>query len=429
MHNEKQPQRRYNSAAPVYQNLAQPPADHGDGGGGGEPPAEKRYKEKRAKNKKRILAIILSSVALLIIAGLAAGYFLLDKKYSDAIDDLDRNRPRIALKSFEEIKWFKESDEYILKCNTLITYNEAVNAYSEGYYKEALSVFSDLGDYEESESYAQLCQKYIDYTQAIRLFEDKGFKEAKDIYDELGEFEDSENMAVMCQNNIDYIQAKAYFEEKDYEAANELFERIPGFEDSSDMIFYCDCMIRYNEALEDIDKGSFSDATKALEKIKEDVLGTSLDFSEILPMEELNYNMGKGYFGDELYYSAYNAFKVAGGYKDAAAMLDKCIQTVDTDETYINPDYTKDTVEMIYYGPKDRGSNIYVEVYQDDTLVSTCLIKYDEKLKVKYPAGKYTFKIYEGDEWFGPKEKFGTSIVTDSIVKTLESNYNYWINF
>ena len=131
------------------------------------------------------------------------------------------------------------------------------------------------------------------------MFEDKRFKEAKDIYDELWEFEDSENMAVLCQNNIDYLQAKAYFEEKDYEAANELFERIPGFEDSSDMIFYCDCMIRYNEALEDIDKGSFSDATKALEKIKEDVLGTSLDFSEILPLEELNYSIGNSYFGDE----------------------------------------------------------------------------------------------------------------------------------
>ncbi len=427
--NKQQPPRRYNSAAPVYQNLVQPPADHGNGGGGWEPPIQKRYKEKKAKNKKRVLAIVLSSIALLIIAGLVTGYFIIDRKYNEAIDDLNRERPKVALKSFEEIKWFKESDEYIVKCNTLITYNEAIDEYEDGDYEEALPIFEDLGGYKDSEDYVQLCQNYIGYAQANSLFEDKAFEEAKDIYGRLGEFEDSENMTVLCQNNIDYLQAMAFFEDEDYEAANELFEKIPQFEDSSDMIFYCDCMIRYNKALEEIENGSFSDATQALIKIKDDVLGTSLDFSEVLTMDELNYNIGKGYFGDELFYSAYNAFNAAGGYGDAAAMSDNCIQTVKTEETYINPSYAKDTVEMTYYGSEDSGSNIYVEVYQDDTLVSTCFIKYDEKLIVKYPTGKYTFKIYEGDEWFGTKEKFGTSIVTDSLTETFKSNYNYWIEF
>ena len=424
---QQSPQQQHYAAAPVNQNPAPPSAGYGEGSW--EQPAQKRHKEKKPKNKKKVLAIVLSSVALVIIAGLVTGYLLIDKKYNEAVDDLNKERPKVALRSFEEIKWFKESDEYIVKCKTLITYNEAVDIYEDEDYEEALLVFDELDDYRDSEDYALLCQNYIDYAQANSLFEGKEFEKAKDIYDELGEFEDSENMGLLCQNNIDYLKAKAYFEDEDYEAANELFEKIPEFEDSSDMIFYCDCLMRYNEALEDIDKGSFSGATKVLEKIKDDILGTSLDFSEVLPMEELKYNIGKGYFGDELFYSAYNAFRAAGGYEDAADMSDKCLQPVKTKETYINPSYTKNTVKMTYYGSEDSGSNIYVEVYQDDELVSTCFIKYDEKLVVKYPTGKYTFKIYEGNEWFGPKEKFGSSTMSDSIVDTFKSNYYYWIEF
>ncbi len=425
-------QQRYYGAPPVYQNPSQAPYGYEAQNIGSEPPKQSRYKQKAPwnKKKKRTLAIIISSVAfLLVVGGLLTGYLLIDKKYSEAVDDLSRERPKTALKSFEEIKWFKESDEYIIKCNNLITYNDAVDMYDDEEYEDALPVFKQLGDYEESEDYAQLCQNYIDYTEADSLFETQDYEAAQTIFVSLGEFEDSKNMAQLFQNNIDYLQAKMYFEDEDYEAANELFEKIPEFEDSSDMIFYCDCLIRYNEALGDIDKESFSKATQALEKIKNDILGASLDFTDILEMEELNYNLGQSYFGDELYYSAYNAFRAAGGYEDSAAMSDKCIQTVKTEEIYINPDYTKNTVKMTYYGVEDSSLSIYVEVYQDGTLVSTCFIKYDEKLVVKYPTGKYTFKIYEGDKWFGPEEKFGSSTASDSIVETFKSNYYYWIEF
>ena len=389
----------------------------------------KKEKKPWTKKRKRTLAIILSSVAFILIAGgLVTGYLLLDEKYNDAIKDLEKDRPEAAAASFEEIKWFKDSDEYLEKCYTLIAYHEAEDTYDSKDYEAALVLFKNLGDYEDSEDYAQLCQQYIDYDEANSLFTTLSYEQAKVIFVALGDFEDSVNMAELCQVNIDYIKAKEYFELEDYEGAKTLFETIPDFEDSSDMLVYCEVMISYTEALQSMDKGSYSEAVLELKALEYDLMSTDLDFSEILPMEELKYNLGQSYYKQELYYSAYKEFKEAGNYQDAFSMANSCVKTSETGELYINPDYTKNTVKFTFYGVKDSNDDAFIEVYNGSVLVSTCYVKHGEKLKVYYPTGAYGFKVYYGDTWYGLKEKFGKSTYDENYGATLKSNYYYWID-
>ena len=76
-----------------------------------------------------------------------------------------------------------------------------------------------------------------------------------------------------------------------------------------------------------------------------------------------------------------------------------------------------------------------MQIYDEGgDLVSICLIKNEEKIKIYLPSGTYYYKTSRGNNWFGENEAFGNGFkrVTfedGSDTFKLSSRYYYWMGF
>lgn len=398
-----------------------------------------RARERRTLTKKRKQAIVIIAVATAIVLGVVAFttvYLIKDTRYKAAINYLEKNRPEVAKNDFEELKSFKESELYLADCNTLISYYDAVDDYEDEDYEGALTTFKELGLYRDSENYSLLCQDYIDYNGAKAFFKDGNYEQAKAVFVVLGDFEDSIDMANSCQDNMDYNEAQTLFAVEEYEGAMRLFVSIPEFKDSKDMAFVCEWLIVYEEAFDAHTKGNYKSAVNLFEEVYNTVLTSRVDFKGKVNFKELKFYQGQCYYNQELFYSAYINFKYSEGFTDAASMAEKCKQPIETDELYINPDYTKNSIKMTFYAPEKGEDDICIEVYSEknNELVSICYVKNNDKLRVYFPAGTYYYKICYGNDWFGLNEGFGKEfhrVTFEDGANTQKLNYDYyyWINF
>lgn len=391
--------------------------------------SKEKAQEKRTLTKKRKKVIIIIAAAMAVVLGVGAFltvYFIKDAKYQEAISYLDNNKPETAKQEFEELKSFKDSEQYLEDCNTLIAYYDAVDTYENEDYEDALDKFEELGSYKDSEDYAELSQNYIDYNGAKAYFDAGNFEQAKTVFVALGDFEDSINMATSCQSNMDYNEAQTLYNAKDYEGAKRLFVGIPDFKDSEDMAFICECLIDYEDAMGAYSKGSYSSAAGLFKNLESKIKLSKIDLTGILEQNQLKYYQGQCFYKQDLFYSAYQAFSSAGGYEDANMMLSQCRKTFKTEEIYINPSYTRNSVKFTFYG-KDASQDACVKIYDGSTLVSICLIKKGEKLKIYLPSGTFDMEVSYGYNWYGEKEAFGTSPSARYSDK-LHSDYYYWID-
>lgn len=390
--------------------------------------SKEKTQGKRTLTKKRKKAIIIIAAAgamVLLVGAFLTVYLIRDAKYQQAISYLN-NKPETAKQDFEELNNFKDSKQYLEDCNTLIAYNDAVDAYENEEYEDALEKFEELGRYEDSKDYVELCQDYVDYNGAKAFFDAGNFEQAKVIFVALGDFEDSIDMAASCQNNMDYNEGQTLFAVEDYEGAKRLFVGIPEFKDSEDMVFVCEWLIVYENALNDYYKGNYSSAAIMFEEVYNVAQDSSIDFKGKLNLKKLKYFQGYCYYYQDLFYSAHITFNSAKGYLDASSMAEKCKQPIVTEELYINPGYTRNSVKFTFYG-KEAYQDACVKIYDGSTLVSVCLIEQGEKLKIYLPSGSYDIEVSYGSTWYGEIEAFGTS-PSAFYSDYLDSDYYYWID-
>ena len=402
-----------------------------------ETPKEKTPKEKMPKGKKKKLIIIIAAAFLVVaVAGsILAVYLVKDAKYNDAIDMLKKEKLEDAATSFEELESFKNSPDFLEETLTIIDYLAAKEAFDDGDYEDAISMFDDLGKYENSKDLRDLAQQHFDYEAAKVLFDSGALEQAKIAYLTLGTFQDSVAMAESCQLIMDYDEAQSLYQSGQFLAAKNIFDTIPEYQDSKDMAFICDCKLKFDDAVEKVSSGAYPAALSVLKKLETDVKNSSINTDSVVSAKEINYYQGLAYFEQELFYSAYHEFKSASGVLDAASKAGECKQPLKSKELYINPDYTRNTVKLTLHAPKDGTENICVQIYDEGgDLVSTCLIKNEEKVKIYLPSGTYYYKTSYGHNWFGEKEAFGNSfkkVIFEDGTSTfrLSSSYYYWMEF
>ncbi len=212
--------------------------------------------------KKKIKkAPIIAAVLLAVVLCVGGTVFGVNYHYNDIYVRAERklrdDKYDSAKKLFQEIEWYKDSAEMVLKCD----YSNAEALLDDGEYDKALKIFEALkkenysdsdekanecmmlkaeslyedgeadkaltileklqkNGYEDAEELIQECR----YDSAMQLYKDDKFDEAKKLFEDM----DDEDMAKEC----DYGKAMKYKRDGEYTKALQLFNELDGYNDS-----------------------------------------------------------------------------------------------------------------------------------------------------------------------------------------------------
>ncbi|MCR5530307.1 MAG: SRPBCC family protein [Lachnospiraceae bacterium] len=304
---------------------------------------------------------------------------------------------------------------YLEKQKKISLYNKAVTRMEKEDYDGAIAALSDLsklGGYDNSAELTRYCEKGISYEEAKAQMKKGEYRAAYELLETMPGFKDADSYRKTCLEEINYEDGVALMAAGDYLAAEEKLSNSGSHADAANLIEECRVKgIRQKvEAL--MEEGKYSEAIDLLDT----EAGQKVDDRAELRKECDNaatYQEADEAYQDGLYFTAYEAFRSLGDYKDSAERMKKCIQTKPvTRETYHNSAYNGNSSLKII-PPKDDGSYTYFKIYikkgNEEILVSSCFISTGGTITVRMPAGKYILKVAYGyGDWFGEKEMFGS---------------------
>ena len=173
---------------------------------------DKKIKTSAGKQKgNRITAgIIGASAVLLVIAGTAVYNRIIvpDSRYREGLSALETGEYKDALKIFEEMGDYRDSEVLALECR----YDLAVIEFNKGRLEEALEVFDELGDLWDCKALAGRCR----YDLAREALDDHDTDLALQYISELGDQEGVQELY------LDYMTI--LMERRDYSYLNGLSE-------------------------------------------------------------------------------------------------------------------------------------------------------------------------------------------------------------
>ena len=279
--------------------------------------------EKSTKKSRLILAIFISAVVLIVAFLIVLTNVIIpSNKYGSATMLYDSGSFEEALSVFKELNGYKDSEEYVARCETAINdrnYDRAIALLEEGRYDEALSAFKALNGYKDSVQQIKECEAIINeqrYNDALSLAEAGKYEEAISAFRELDGYGDSAEQIAKCEaaiNEINYGDALSLAEAGKYEEAIAAFKALNGYKDSAEQAEKCELAIRdkrYDNAV------SLAEAEK--------------------------------------YDEAIAAFKALNGYKDSAEQIEKCyvgkygeekyglVKNINVGDTYTFGSYEQD---------------------------------------------------------------------------------------
>ena len=196
-------------------------------------------------------------------------------------------------------------------------------------------------------------------------FENGDFAAAFAVFASLGDFEDAKNWKAKSGEPI-YAEAVALMDSGEYVAAKEQFLELADYEDAKEM------------------------ATKSQ---------NYLDYADAMALYEA---------GDR--YEAYQAFLRLGDFEDAEAMAEQCSAfptTYAEKQIYTNPKFAYNEVTVRIYTNLKVDEAAYIKIYSQNTLVKAAFFAPGDNYSIGLPAGRYTFKIGYGNQWFGEEDMFG----------------------
>lgn len=202
----------------------------------------------------------------------------LQYKYSTAKNELVRKNYSLAIKLFEELDGYSDSDEMIKQCyagEKKAEYEKYKSKYESKEYELALNGFLSLGDYESSKEYVQKCKDGITedkYNQAQLDFENEQFGSAKKAFEELAGYKNSNDVLKQIDEiyKTRYTDASQRYEDGSYDEAIKIYQTIIEYKDSQKCIEKCNNKkneIKYIEACEKYDAGNYDEALKIFTSI------------------------------------------------------------------------------------------------------------------------------------------------------------------
>ena len=154
----------------------------------------------------------------------------IENSYQKAISLYESGKYEEALAIFKTISSYKESQEYIKKCEDVIKekkYQEAISLYESGKYEEALAIFKTISSYKESQEYIKKCEDGIKeekYQEAISLYELGEYEEALAIFKTISSYKESQEYIIKIYEYFE-IQAINLAKEGKYEEAMNILRK------------------------------------------------------------------------------------------------------------------------------------------------------------------------------------------------------------
>lgn len=136
-------------------------------------------------------------------------------------------------------------------------YLDAVALYESGEYEQALREFKQLGDYKDSAEYIQKCETNMDtdeklekqYEYALKLMSEKKYSEAISALIGMDDYKDSAEIISKCkkakaaaENEEKYKQAQALLKKAEFDAAKTLFDKLGDYKDAKKKCSECDTL-------------------------------------------------------------------------------------------------------------------------------------------------------------------------------------------
>lgn len=325
-----------------------------------------------------------SATAAVLVAGGIAVYLsksIPEKKYNEAAAAFEEGSYEVAASQFEAMGEYKDAKDRAAEANALFHYTNAMKAFDEGDYEKAKAEFDASGKYENSEKMSEEAERGIHYAKGVYYLAYGDKEQAVEELTLAKNFKDSDELAGKCLIELgdkyaeaeDYAKAATYWsraefftsvpdrdepfiyglgikamDEKDYNIAIEEFARIPTYKDAH--LKECDCY--YQLAEKEYAAGNLEDAEKYYEKCEMRAQGSYEKHKEICKtlglaaLEKKDYDKAamylekaaeysdeaaeKGkeafylrageYFNSKNYREAAKLYKLAGNYKDSAAL-------------------------------------------------------------------------------------------------------------
>lgn len=304
---------------------------------------------------------------------------------------------------------------YLEKQKKISLYNKAVTRMEKEDYDGAIAALSDLsklGGYDNSAELMRYCKKGISYEEAKAQMKKGEYRAAYELLETMPGFKDAESYRKTCLEEINYEDGIALMAAGDYVAAEEKISNSGYHVDTSSLIEECQVKGARQKVVSLIEEEKYAEA----EELLATATGRKISDNSDLQKEcsrGLRYQEADKAYQDELYFTAYEAFRALGDYKDSAERMQKCIQTKPvTRETYHNSAYNGNSSLKII-PPKDDGSYTYFKIYikkgNEEILVSSSFISAGGTITIRMPAGNYILKVAYGyGDWFGEKEMFGS---------------------
>lgn len=171
-----------------------------------------RAAERARRNKKIALIVAPIVVAIVIFIILLTSFIIPNAKYNDAIALARDGKYEEAIYIFEQLNGYKDSEEKIEAAQIAImeeTYLFALEKYEEGDFAEAKAKFTVIKDYRDSSEWIVKCDAQIKdakykntYQKGLTYYSNGDYKSALTIFNYLGDYEDSKKQAQKCKDAI-----------------------------------------------------------------------------------------------------------------------------------------------------------------------------------------------------------------------------------
>lgn len=245
---------------------------------------EKQRKREVGQARFKKVSIVL--VVLLLIAGVGYGvvfYGIPYIKYQTAVSAMNQGEFDEALKKFQELKGYQDSDELAKKC----IYSKAVAYYYSGSRQAAAELFAQISGYEDSD------QLYVDAKTAIaeQLTSDSSYVDAYALFREVGVNPKENKVMVKCMKEL-YLLGKSELADGHLNAARDIFLSLEEYKDSPEQAteaLYQQAKkdyanTQYTKAFEKFEQiKDYKDVSKQLEKMKNVSLLLSVSDSDDTP--------------------------------------------------------------------------------------------------------------------------------------------------
>lgn len=243
--------------------------------------------------------------------------------YQIAADLMNSGTYTGAAEIFISLEDFKDSAQLAQTCTNKATYQEALACMDSGDYETAQIKLTALGNFEDSKTLLAECEKGIQYNQATVLMQKGEIEQAKTIYLSLGDFKDSALMAENCNRSVAYDRAKALYDKGDYEAAKTAFAALGEYSDAKAMSTKCQNQIDYKKAVDLMKSGDKAGAEKIFT-----ALGGFKDSKELALdcRYSADYEKAKTYMQQGNYAEASKLLETmaSANYRDSKTLLSDC---------------------------------------------------------------------------------------------------------